>query len=119
MEVTFFPERIGKHLHAARMQHHMKQAAVAEALGMTTNSYSNMERPNLQGIVELCILYHLTPNDLLDDCYTEFIQMELPTENVINKECVQLAELLNQCSDTSVHMIYLSVQACHNDEKKR
>lgn len=123
MEVTFFPERIGKHLRAARMQHHMKQAAVAEALGMTTNSYSNMERgverPNLQGIVELCILYHLTPNDLLDDCYTEFIQMELPTENVINKECVQLAELLNQCSDTSVHMIYLSVQAYHNDEKKR
>ena len=115
MEVTIFPERIGKHLRAARMQHHMKQAAVAEALGMTTNSYSNMERgverPNLQGIVELCILYHLTPNDLLDDCYIEFIQMELPTENVINKECVQLAELLNQCSDTSIHMIYLSVQA--------
>ena len=59
MEVTIFAERIGKHLRAARMQHHMKQAAVAEALGMTTNSYSNIERgverPNLQRIVELCI----------------------------------------------------------------
>ncbi len=123
MEVTIFAERIGKHLRAARMQHHMKQAAVAEALGMTTNSYSNIdrgvERPNLQRIAELCILYHLTPNDLLDDCCTEFIQMELPTEKVINKERVQLTELLNQCSDTIIHMIYLSVQAWHNDEKKR
>lgn len=44
MEVTVFAERIGKHLRAARMQHHMKQAAVAEALGMTTNSYSNIEQ---------------------------------------------------------------------------
>ena len=59
MEVTIFAERIGKHLRAVRMQHHMKQAAVAEALGMTTNSYGNIERgverPNLQRIVEPCI----------------------------------------------------------------
>lgn len=122
MDVTIFAERIGKHLRAARKQHHMKQAAVAEALGMTTNSYSNIERgverPNLQRIVELCVLYQLTPNDLLGDCCTEFIQMELPTEEGTNNERIQLAELLSQCSDTIIHMTYLSVQAWHKDEKK-
>ena len=44
--------------------------------------------------------------------------MELPTEEGTNNERIQLAELLSQCSDTIIHMTYLSVQAWHKDEKK-
>lgn len=122
MDVEIFAGRIGKHLRTARMQHHMKQSAVAEALGMTTNSYSNIERgverPNLKRIVELCVLYHLTPNDLLGDCCAEFIQMEFPVEKTDSSERAHLSQLLNQCSDTIIHLTYLSVQAWYADEKQ-
>lgn len=122
MKVEIFAERIGKHLRAARLQHHMKQAAVAEALEMTTNSYSNIERgverPNLKRIIELCVLYHLTPNDLLGDCCAEFLQMEFPPEKEKSDERAQLFQLLNLCSDTIIHMTLLCVQAWYKDEEK-
>ena len=99
MEIEIFAERIGNHLRVARLQHRMKQAAVAEAL-------------------ELCVLYHLTPNDLLGDCCAEFLQMEFPSEKEENDERAQLFQLLNLCSDTIIHMTLLCVQAWYKDEEK-
>ena len=86
MDVEVDYRRIGRHFRAARQQLHLKQKDVAELIGVSTKTYSNMERGaqklNLYRIVQICRLLKLKPGCALDDCNDEFLafEMEHPTE---------------------------------------
>lgn len=57
--------RIGRHFRAARQQLNLKQKDVAELLGVSVKTYSNMERGaqelSLYRIIQLCQLLKLKP----------------------------------------------------------
>ena len=103
MDVEVDYRRIGRHFRAARQQLHLKQKDVAELIGVSTKTYSNMERGaqklNLYRIVQICRLLKLKPGCALDDCNDEFLafEMEHPTELCEAK--TQLILLSSKCSD--------------------
>ena len=67
--------RIGRQFRAARQQLNLKQKDVAELLGVSVKTYSNMERGaqelSLYRIIQLCQLLKLKPGCVLDDCNDE------------------------------------------------
>ena len=58
--------RIGRHFRAARQQQNLKQKDIAELLGVSVKTYSNMERGaqelSLYRIIQLCLLLKATPH---------------------------------------------------------
>ena len=78
--------RIGRHFRVARQQLNLKQKDVAELLGVSVKTYSNMERGaqelSLYRIIQLCQLLKLKPGCVLDDCNDELLALETLPETV-------------------------------------
>ena len=115
-------KRIGEHLKRFRKMKELTQAEVAEILGVTSNTYSSIERgqfcANLKRTVQLCALYGVKPGAVLDDCCDAFIEMDLP----VIEECEdkrQLRLLIDKCSDETAHMINVMAQAVYRDNENR
>ena len=124
MDVEVDYRRIGRHFRAARQQLHLKQKDVAELIGVSTKTYSNMERGaqklNLYRIVQICRLLKLKPGCALDDCNDEFLafEMEHPTELCEAK--TQLILLSSKCSDETAFLLNAIAQlVCNFMERKR
>ena len=86
--------RIGRHFRAARQQLNLKQKDVAELLGVSVKTYSNMERGaqelSLYRIIQLCQLLKLKPGCVLDDCNDDLLTLETLPETV----CEAKAQLM-------------------------
>ena len=94
--------RIGRHFRAARQQLNLKQKDVAELLGVSVKTYSNMERGaqelSLYRIIQLCQLLKLKPGCVLDDCNDDLLTLETLPETVCEAKA-QLMLLSSKCSD--------------------
>lgn len=99
--------RIGRHFRAARQQLNLKQKDVAELLGVSVKTYSNMERGaqelSLYRIIQLCQLLKLKPGCVLDDCNDELTLETLP-ETVCEAKA-QLMLLSSKCSDETAQLL--------------
>ena len=113
--------RIGRHFRVARQQLNLKQKDVAELLGVSVKTYSNMERGqqkiSLRRVIELCTLFKIKPGTVLDDCCDELIAQEDITldENVEKQE---LFRILEKCTDKSIHLLNLIAQNIYEDQEK-
>lgn len=111
--------KIGRRFRAAREQQHMTQAQIAELLGIAENSYSNMERGqqklSLRRVIELCVILRVKPGTILNDCCIELINQD---EIVLseNPERLALIQLLNNCSDESIHLLNLIAHTIYEDQ---
>ena len=94
--------RIGRHFRAARQQQNLKQKDIAELLGVSVKTYSNMERGaqelSLYRIIQLCLLLKLKPGYVLDDCSDDLLALETLPETVCDAK-IQLMLLSRKCSD--------------------
>lgn len=100
--------RIGRHFRAARHQQNLKQKDVAEWLGVSVKTYSNMERGALElslyRIIQLCQLLKLKPGYVLDDCNDELLTLE-PLPEAVCEARVQLMLLSSKCSDETAQLL--------------
>lgn len=100
--------RIGRHFRAARLQLNLKQKDVAEVLGVSVKTYSNMERGaqelSLYRIIQLCQLLKLKPGHVLDDCNDELLTLETFPETVCEAK-TQLMLLSSKCSDETAQLL--------------
>ena len=100
--------RIGRHFRAARQQLNLKQKDVAELLGVSVKTYSNMERGaqelSLYRIIQLCQLLKLKPGCVLDDCNDELLALETLPETACEAKS-QLILLSSKCSDETAQLL--------------
>lgn len=100
--------RIGRHFRVARKQLNLKQKDVAELLGVSVKTYSNMERGaqelSLYRIIQLCQLLKLKPGCVLDDCNDELLALETLPE-VVCEAKEQLMLLSSKCSDETAQLL--------------
>ena len=100
--------RIGRHFRAARQQLNLKQKDVAELLGVSVKTYSNMERGaqelSLYRIIQLCLLLKLKPGYVLDDCNDELLALETLPEAFCEAK-TQLMLLSRKCSDETAQLL--------------
>ena len=100
--------RIGRHFRAARQQLNLKQKDVAELLGVSVKTYSNMERGaqvlSLYRIIQLCLLLKLKPGFVLDDCNDELLALETLPE-IFCEAKTQLMLLSRKCSDETAQLL--------------
>ena len=100
--------RIGRHFRAARQQLNLKQKDVAELLGVSVKTYSNMERGaqelSLYRIIQLCQLLKLKPGCVLDDCNDDLLTLETLPETVCEAKA-QLMLLSSKCSDETAQLL--------------
>lgn len=100
--------RIGRHFRAARQRLNLKQKDVAELLGVSVKTYSNMERGaqelSLYRIIQLCQLLKLKPDCVLDDCNDDLLGLETLPE-VVCEAKEQLMLLSNKCSDETAQLL--------------
>ena len=100
--------RIGRHFRAARQQLNLKQKDVAELLGVSVKTYSNMERGaqelSLYRIIQLCQLLKLKPGYVLDDCNDELLALETLPETACEAKS-QLILLSSKCSDETAQLL--------------
>ena len=100
--------RIGRHFRAARQQLNLKQKDVAELLGISVKTYSNMERGaqelSLYRIIQLCQLLKLKPGCVLDDCNDDLLTLETLPETVCEAKA-QLMLLSSKCSDETAQLL--------------
>ena len=100
--------RIGRHFRAARQQLNLKQKDVAELLGVSVKTYSNMERGaqdlSLYWIIQLCQLLKLKPGCVLDDCNDDLLTLETLPETVYAAKA-QLMLLSSKCSDETAQLL--------------
>lgn len=63
---------LGSKLYAIRKRYGMTQAQVAEAAGLSNNTYAEIERgvvnTSVESIMQLCRALHITPDEILTDC---------------------------------------------------
>lgn len=121
-EVDF--RRIGRHFRAARQQLNLKQKDVADLIGVSTKTYSNMERgaqaPNLRRIVQICRLLKMTPGCVLNDCNDEFLTFETERPRATCKAKEQLMLLSSKCSDDTAQLLNAIAQLIYTAmESKR
>lgn len=106
-EVDF--RRVGRHFRAARQQRNLKQKDIANLIGVSTKTYSNMERgaqePNLHRIVQICRLLKLKPGCVLDDCNDEFLTFEMKQPTELCEAKAQLILLSSKCSDETAQLL--------------
>ena len=99
--------RIGRHFRAARQQLNL-QKDVAELLGVSVKTYSNMERGaqelSLYRIIQLCQLLKLKPGCVLDDCNDDLLTLETLPETVCEAKA-QLMLLSSKCSDETAQLL--------------
>ena len=100
--------RIGRHFRAARQQLNLKQKDVAELLGVSVKTYSNMEcgaqELSLYRIIQLCQLLKLKPGCVLDDCNDDLLTLETLPETVCEAKA-QLMLLSSKCSDETAQLL--------------
>ena len=100
--------RIGRHFRAARQQLNLKQKDVAELLGVSVKTYSNMERGaqelSLYRIIQLCQLLKLKPGCVLDDCNDDLLTLETLPETACEAKS-QLILLSSKCSDETAQLL--------------
>ena len=100
--------RIGRHFRAARQQQNLKQKDIAELLGVSVKTYSNMERGaqelSLYRIIQLCLLLKLKPGYVLDDCSDDLLALETLPETVCDAK-IQLMLLSRKCSDETAQLL--------------
>ena len=100
--------RIGRHFRAARQQLNLKQKDVAELLGVSVKTYSNMERGaqelSLYRIIQLCQLLKLKPGCVLYDCNDDLLTLETLPETVCEAKA-QLMLLSSKCSDETAQLL--------------
>ena len=93
---------------AARQQLNLKQKDVAELLGVSVKTYSNMERGaqelSLYRIIQLCQLLKLKPGCVLDDCNDDLLTLETLPETVCEAKA-QLMLLSSKCSDETAQLL--------------
>lgn len=62
---------LGSKLYAIRKKYGMTQAQVAEAAGLSNNTYAEIERgvvnTTIESIMQLCRALHITPDEILTD----------------------------------------------------
>lgn len=100
--------RIGRRFRAARQQQNLKQKDIAELLGVSVKTYSNMERGaqelSLYRIIQLCLLLRLKPGYVLDDCSDDLLALETLPETVCDAK-IQLMLLSRKCSDETAQLL--------------
>ena len=100
--------RIGRHFRAARQKLNLKQKDVAELIGVSDKTYSNMERGaqelSLYRIIQLCQLLKLKPGCVLDDCNDELLALETLPETACEAKS-QLMLLSSKCSDETAQLL--------------
>lgn len=110
MDIEINRKEVGRRLRKAREKRRMKQREVAEILGMEPDSYGNIERgtesPSLLRIIQLCVIFHLKPSQLLDDCCPELILQDTLTEDNPPYTRKALWELLANCSGDFIEQLY-------------
>ena len=101
----------------------LKQHQVAEALSIIENTYSNIERaqqkPSLTRIIQLCVLYNVSPGTILNDCCDELVRMNMPQEEELSQDKKELLLLIHKCSDSMAHQINVIAQAIYNDKNRK
>lgn len=116
-------ERIGSRLREARKANGMTQKDVAEHLDIETNSYSNLERGaqpiNLKRIIELCILYGVKPEYLLDDCCPELLRLDCQLPKGTSDDHKALCRILETCSDRVKHTLLLIALTLYGDDNSQ
>lgn len=117
MNMVIDYKRIAQHLKKARKNSMLKQHQVAEALGIVENTYSNIERaqqkPSLTRIIQLCVLYNVSPGTILNDCCDELVRMNMPQEEELSQDKKELLLLIHKCSDSMAHQINVIAQAIY------
>ena len=62
---------LGSKLYAIRKKYGMTQAQVAEAAGLSNNTYAEIERgvvnTSIESIMQLCRALHITPDEILTE----------------------------------------------------
>lgn len=100
--------RIGRHFRTARQKLNLKQKDVAELIGVSDKTYSNMERGaqelSLYRIIQLCQLLRLKPGYVLDDCNDELLALETLPETACEAKS-QLILLSRKCSDETAQLL--------------
>ena len=100
--------RIGRHFRTARQKLNLKQKDVAELIGVSDKTYSNMERGaqelSLYRIIQLCQLLRLKPGYVLDDCNDELLALETLPETACEAKS-QLIHLSRKCSDETAQLL--------------
>lgn len=90
-------ESLGKRLRAARQQAGLTQSEVAARLGVTYQAVSNYERGKSRvesGLLrQLCILYHISPREILEAPIWEDRQHSLYASAVTAEEKLSLFEM--------------------------
>lgn len=123
MNMVIDYKRIAQHLKKARKNSLLKQYQVAEALGIVENTYSNIERaqqkPSLTRIIQLCVLYNVSPGTILNDCCDELVRMNMPQEEELSQDKKELLLLIHKCSDSMAHQINVIAQAIYNDKNRK
>lgn len=118
--------RIGRHFRAARKQLNWKQKDVAEMIGVTTKTYSNMERgaqeTSLYRVIQLCQLLKLKPGCVLNDCNDDLLALDTNLPETICEAKAQLMLLSSKCSDetaqllnTISQLIYAAMEPKHRE----
>lgn len=123
MNMVIDYKRIAQHLKKARKNSMLKQHQVAKALGIVENTYSNIERaqqkPSLTRIIQLCVLYNVSPGTILNDCCDELVRMNMPQEEELSQDKKELLLLIHKCSDSMAHQINVIAQAIYNDKNRK
>ena len=123
MNMVIDYKRIAQHLKKARKNSMLKQHQVAEALSIIENTYSNIERaqkkPSLTRIIQLCVLYNVSPGTILNDCCDELVRMNMPQEEELSQDKKEPLLLIHKCSDSMAHQINVIAQAIYNDKNRK
>ena len=123
MNMVIDYKRIAQHLKKARKNSMLKQHQVAEALDIVENTYSNIERaqqkPSLTRIIQLCVLYNVSPGTILNDCCDELVRMNMPQEEELSQDKKELLLLIHKCSDSMAHQINVIAQAIYNGKNRK
>jgi transcriptional regulator with XRE-family HTH domain len=92
-------KKLGQRLKGVRISRNLTQTQLAEAIGVTNNYVSNIERdhsiPSLETLVKICNILDITPDYVLVDSLRhggEYIQDEI-------------AKKLAQCNQKSVRLV--------------
>lgn len=99
---------IGNRLFSARKKAGMTQAEVAEAAGLSTRTYADIERGNVNMRIEtalkICKVLHITPNEIL-----------ITEESSVSAKQQELWERLNMCSpkdkETALKLLWVYLES--------
>lgn len=115
--------RIGSHFRKAREKMNLTQAQIAEKIGVADNTYNCMERGqmpmNLKRIIQLCILFGITPGSVLNDCCDDLIDNAYEDVLPESDDKRELRLLVDKCSDETAYLVNAVGQTLYYAHRKK